>query len=225
MRIAVNGACGRMGQAVLRLAKEAGFEVAAAIDVAEAPGVVRSLDRQADVLVDFSLPPAAMDRLEECVRTRTPMVIGTTGFADAQRERISAAAKEIPVLLSANMSVGMNVLFKLVPGIVKALGKEYDLDIVETHHRFKKDAPSGTARSLAEKIEAATGRRANMHAVRSGDVVGEHQVILGTLGESIEIVHRAGSRDIFARGALEAARWLAKARPGLYSMADVIAAG
>jgi 4-hydroxy-tetrahydrodipicolinate reductase len=225
MRIAVNGACGRMGQAVLRLAKEAGFEVAAAIDVVDAPGVVRSLEGRADVLVDFSLPPASMDRLEECVRTRTPMVIGTTGFTEAQRSRIDAAAKEIPVLLSANMSVGMNILFKLVPGIVKALGKEYDLDIVETHHRFKKDAPSGTARTLAEKIEAATGRRASMHAVRSGDVVGEHRVILGTLGESIEIVHRAGSRDIFARGAIEAARWLSGAKPGLYSMADVVAAG
>jgi 4-hydroxy-tetrahydrodipicolinate reductase len=224
MKVAVNGACGRMGQAILRLAEEAGLDVAAAIDAVEAPGVVRSLTRKADVLIDFSVPPAAMDRLEECVRTRTPIVIGTTGFTDSQREKISGAAKEIPVLLSANMSVGMNVLFTLVPGIVKALGKDYDLDIVETHHRFKKDAPSGTAKTLAERIEAATGRRANMHAVRSGDVVGEHQVILGALGESIEIVHRAGSREIFARGAIEAARWLAKARPGLYSMLDVVAA-
>ncbi len=223
MRIAVGGACGRMGQAVLRLAKEAGLEVAALIDAAEAPGVVRSLERKADVLVDFSLPQGTMDRLDECLRTGTPLVIGTTGFTAAQEARIAEAAKRIPVLLSSNMSVGMNVLFKLVPGIVKALGKEYDLDVVETHHRFKKDAPSGTAKALAGRIEAETGRRANLHSVRSGDVVGEHRVVLGTLGESIEIVHRAGSREVFARGALEAARWLAKAPPGLYSMLDVVA--
>jgi len=222
MRVAVNGACGRMGKAILRLAKEAGFRVSAAIDAVEAPGVVRSLARKADVLVDFSVPRAAMDRLRECVRTGTPIVIGTTGFTPAQRAEVAAAAKKIPVLLSANMSVGMNVLFKLVPGIVRALGREYDLDIVETHHRFKKDAPSGSARTLAERIEAETGRRANLHSVRSGDVVGEHRVVLGTLGESVEIVHRAGSREIFARGAIEAARWLAKARPGLYSMLDVV---
>jgi len=222
MRVAVGGACGRMGEAVLRLAREAGFEIVAAIDAVEAPGVVRSLREKADVLIDFSSPQGAMDRLEECVRTGTPAVIGATGFTDAQRAGIAAAAGKIPVLVSANMSVGMNVLFKLVPGFVRALGKEYDLDIVETHHRFKKDAPSGTARTLAERIEAETKRRANLHSVRSGDVVGEHRVVLGTLGESIEIVHRAGSREIFARGALEAARWLAKARPGLYSMLDVV---
>lgn len=223
MRIAVGGACGRMGQAVLRLAREAGFEIAAAIDTAAAPGVGRALEAKADVLVDFSSPAGAMDRLEECLRTGTPLVIGTTGFSPAQRARIEEASRRIPVLLSANMSRGMNVLFRWVPEVARALGEGYDLDVVETHHRFKKDAPSGSAKTLAERIEAATGRRANLHAVRSGDVVGEHRVILGALGESIEIVHRAGSREIFARGALEAARWLAKAPPGLYSMLDVVA--
>lgn len=223
MRIAVGGACGRMGQAVLRLAREAGVEVAAAIDAVAAPGVGRALEAKADVLIDFSSPAGTMDRLEECLRTGTPLVIGTTGFSAAQRARIEEVSRRIPVLLSANMSRGMNVLFRWIPEVVRALGEGYDLDIVETHHRFKKDAPSGSAKTLAERIEAATGRRATFHAVRSGDVVGEHRVILGALGESIEIVHRAGSREIFARGALEAARWVAKAPPGLYSMLDVVA--
>lgn len=222
MRIAINGACGRMGQTVARLAREAGLEVAASIDVVEAPGIVRSLETKVDAMIDFSTPEAALERLEECVKSKTPAVLCTTGFSDSQKAKIAAAAKRIAVVYSSNMSVGVNLLFKVVPEVAKTLGKDYDLDIVETHHRFKKDAPSGTAKTLAERIEAATGRKPNVHAVRSGDVVGEHRVIFGTLGDSIEIIHRASSRDIFARGSLEAAKWAAKAKPGLYSMLDVL---
>ncbi len=225
MKIAVNGACGRMGQTVLRLAREMGIEVAEAIDVAPAPpglALSRALTKKVDALVDFSTPEAALERLAECARAGTPAVICTTGFTEAQRARIADAARSIPVVLSSNTSVGVNLLFKLVPEVARVLGKDYDIDIIETHHRFKKDAPSGTAKTLAERIEAATGRRPNVHAVRSGDVVGEHRVVFGSIGDSIEIVHRASSRDIFARGALEAARWVARARPGLYSMLDVL---
>jgi 4-hydroxy-tetrahydrodipicolinate reductase len=222
MKIAINGACGRMGRTVERLAKEAGVEVAARIDVAAEPGTVRRLESKADALIDFSTPEATMERLEDCLKTGTPHVICTTGFTDAQKAKIAEAAKRIPVILASNTSVGVNRLFKVVPEIAKTLGADYDLDLVETHHRFKKDAPSGTAKTLAERIEAATGRKVTVHAVRSGDVVGEHRVIFGTLGDSIEIVHRASSRDIFAKGAIDAAKWLAKARPGLYSMLDVL---
>lgn len=222
MKIAINGACGRMGQAVAKAAKEAGVDVAALIDIVQAPGVVRSLAQKADALVDFSTPDASLERLEECVKTGTPAVICTTGFSDAERAKIAEAAKKIPVLLSSNTSVGVNLLFKRVPEIAKALGKDYDIDIVETHHRFKKDAPSGTAKTLAERIEAATGRKPSVHAVRSGDVVGEHRVIFGSLGDSIEIIHRASTREIFAKGAIEAAKWLMSAKPGLYSMLDVV---
>jgi 4-hydroxy-tetrahydrodipicolinate reductase len=222
MRIAVNGACGRMGQAVQRAAREGGVEVAVQIDVLEAPGVARSLTQKLDALVDFSTPEGALERLAECVKTGTPAVVCTTGFSEAQKARIAEAARSVAVVLSSNTSVGVNLLFKVVPEIARTLGKEYDLDIVETHHRFKKDAPSGTARTLADRIEAATGRKPNVHSVRSGDVVGEHRVIFGALGDSIEIIHRASSRDIFARGAIEAARWAAQARPGLYSMLDVL---
>jgi 4-hydroxy-tetrahydrodipicolinate reductase len=223
MKIAINGACGRMGRAVARLAKEAGIEVAAAIDVVDEPGVVRRLEAKVDALVDFSAPAASLERLAECLATGTPHLIGTTGFDDAQKARIAEAGKRIPVLLASNTSVGVNVLFKTVPEIARLLGKDYDLDLVETHHRFKKDAPSGTAKTLAERIEAATGRKVTVHSVRSGDVVGEHRVVFGSLGDTIEIVHRASSRDLFARGALEAAKWLSKAKPGLYSMLDVLA--
>lgn len=222
MKIAINGACGRMGQAVEKAALDAKVEVALKIDVVKADGVSTTLSKKVDAMVDFSTPEAALERLEECVKAKTPAVICTTGFTDAQKERIAAAAKTIAVVFSSNMSVGVNLLFKRVPEIAKTLGESYDIDIVETHHRFKKDAPSGTAKTLAERIEAATGRKPTVHAVRSGDVVGEHRVIFGTLGDSIEIIHRASTRDIFAKGSIEAAKWAAGAKPGLYTMLDVI---
>src|SRR5688572_5987385 len=223
MKIAINGACGRMGRTVARLAKEAGIEVSASIDVLKEPGVTRTLESRADALIDFSMPEASLARLKECVATKTPAVICTTGFSEAQKAEIAKAAKKIAVVFSSNTSLGVNLLFKIVPEIARMLGKEYDMDIVETHHRFKKDAPSGTAKTLAERIEAATGRKVSVHALRSGDVVGDHRVVFGALGDSIEIIHRASSRDIFAKGALEAATWAAKAKPGLYTMLDVLA--
>jgi 4-hydroxy-tetrahydrodipicolinate reductase len=222
MKIAINGACGRMGQAVAKAAAEAKVDVAELIDVVKADGVSRELTKKVDAVVDFSTPEAALERLAECVKAKTAIVICTTGFTDAQKAEITAASKQVPVLFSSNMSVGVNLLFKRVPEIAKTLGPSYDVDIVETHHRFKKDAPSGTAKTLAERIEAATGRKPNVHAVRSGDVVGEHRIIFGTLGDSIEITHRASTRDIFAKGSIEAAIWAAKAKPGLYTMLDVI---
>ena len=222
MKIAINGACGRMGQAVEKAAIEAMVDVAQKIDALPADGVSKTLSVKVDALVDFSTPEAALERLAECVKAKTPAVICTTGFTDAQKAEITVAAKMIAVVFSSNMSVGVNLLFKRVPEIAKTLGPSYDIDIVETHHRFKKDAPSGTAKTLAERIEAATGRKPTMHAVRSGDVVGDHRVIFGTLGDSIEIIHRASTRDIFAKGSIEAAKWVKDAKPGLYTMLDVI---
>ncbi len=229
MRIAVNGARGRMGRTVIRLAREEGMEVALAIDnvsdeLTEIDGVPLSttLAEPVDVIVDFSLPEGTMKRLGECVEKKVPLVICTTGFTSAQQAEIETASKSIPVLQATNMSVGMNLLFKLVPEVAKTLGESYDIDIVETHHRFKKDAPSGSAKTLAQRIEGETGRNIPMSSLRSGDVVGEHRVVYGTLGESIEITHRASSRDIFARGSLRAARFLVQAKPGLYHMLDAI---
>jgi 4-hydroxy-tetrahydrodipicolinate reductase len=229
MKIAVNGACGRMGKTLIRLAREEKVDVVLAIDnvpgeTSEIEGVPlsSSLSVPVDVVVDFSLPQGTLERVAECREQKVPIVICTTGFSPEQQAEIESASREIPVLQATNMSVGMNLLFRIVPEIAKTLGGEYDIDVVETHHRFKKDAPSGSAKTLAERIEAETGRVVPVASLRSGDVVGEHKVVFGTLGESIEIVHRASSRDIFARGSIRAARFLSKAKPGLYHMLDAI---
>jgi 4-hydroxy-tetrahydrodipicolinate reductase len=169
-------------------------------------------------------------------------VIGTTGFSPAQRAEIAVLARDAPILLSPNMSVAVNVAFRVLADIARMLGDDYDVEITETHHRFKKDAPSGTALGMAEVVAQALGRDLARTAVygrqgltgertrpeigimslRSGDVVGEHTVSFGALGERLELTHRAHSRDTFARGALRAARFIARATPGLYSMHDVL---
>ncbi len=242
-KIAINGACGRMGLTVGRLAADdKAFVIAEALEAAGAPKlgkdygtvlgreeplrvkVSAELNGKADALIDFSTPDASLARLVECVKRRLPHVVCTTGFTDEQKKEIAAAAKKIPVLLSSNMSVGVNVLFRVAAEVAQLLGTDYDYDIVDTHHRFKKDAPSGTAKTIAEEIAKATGRKVNIVSVRSGDVVGEHRIIFGSLGDTLEITHRASTRDIFAKGALRAAAWLSKAKAGLYTMQDVLRA-
>ena len=193
-------------------------------------------------MIDFSLPAGTMRRLDTCVEREIPMVIGTTGLDDHQTGKVRAASKIIPIVFAPNMSIGVNLLFSIVGSVARALGEDYDVEIVETHHRFKKDAPSGTALKLAEAIAEATGRdlkkdarygrrgavgeRASseigIHAVRGGDVVGEHTVTFATLGERVELTHKAGSRETFARGALRAAKFLLTQKPALYSMLDVL---
>jgi len=194
------------------------------------------------VLIEFSVPEASLAHLKLVARSGARAVIGTTGFSAAQRAEIADLAKDAAILISPNMSVATNVAFKLLATMAKALGDEYDVEITETHHRFKKDAPSGTALRMAEIVAAALGRDLDQVAVfgrqglpgertrpeigilslRSGDVVGEHTVSFGTLGERLELVHRAHNRDTYARGALRAARYVAGRPPGLYSMADVL---
>jgi len=170
------------------------------------------------------------------------LVLGTTGLSDGQHGKIKAASEKIPVIYGTNMSVGMNVLFSLVGKVAAMLGDDYDIEIIEQHHRFKKDAPSGSALTLAENICKATGRKfpgslvhgrsgkdalreqgtIGMHSVRAGDITGIHSVTFGTLGEKLTLNHTAHSRDTFARGALRAAKWLIGKKPALYSMADVL---
>jgi len=259
IRIAINGALGRMGRAVGRLALESrDFEVAAAIESPQSPSlgkdygtllgrealgvaVSSSLARKADVLVDFSTPAAAMLRLAECLKTKTAAVLCTTGLGDGDRRKIKDASKKIPILQASNTSVGVTALLRAVPELAKLLGDAYDIEIVETHHRAKRDAPSGTAVSLAERLARETGRawpddfkfgrkgdsgvrgplEIGIHAVRAGGVVGEHKVIFASDDDVIEVTHRAGSRDLFARGALRAAAFVARAKPDLYGMEDV----
>jgi 4-hydroxy-tetrahydrodipicolinate reductase len=194
------------------------------------------------ILIEFSVPDASLGHLRMAARQGGRAVIGTTGFAAAQREEIERLAREIPILLSPNMSVAVNVAFRVLGEMARLLGEGYDVEITEIHHRFKKDAPSGTAAHLAEIVAHSMGRdltkvgvygrhglpgartqqEIGIHSIRSGDSVGEHTVSFGSLGERLELTHRALNRDTYVRGALRAARFIAQAQPGLYSMQDVL---
>ena len=259
-KLLIIGAAGRMGRRILSLAADANqYDIVAAVerqdhpDIGKDAGLVAAagpinvkLDSVypagADVAIDFSQPAAADSTVDYCVKNGVALVLGTTGLSNEQLAKIKAASTKIPVIYGTNMSVGMNVLFSLVGKVASMLGDDYDIEIVEQHHRFKKDAPSGSALTLAENICKATGKRfpdcvtcgrsgkdalrekgtIGMHAIRAGDITGIHSVIFGTLGEKLTLNHTAHSRDTFARGALRAAQWLTGKKPGLYSMADVL---
>lgn len=259
-KLAVNGACGRMGKRIVQLAHEdKTLAVVAALDSANHPehgqdigeasgigklGVAVSstlpLDVHPDAVIDFSVPEATMHVLKTCVDRKLPIVVATTGFSDAEKREIEGAAHHIPLLMAPNLSLVVNVLYKLVQDAAIALkDKGFDIEIIERHHRFKKDSPSGTALQFAKLIQEALGdmkilhgregmvgeRTANeigMHAVRTGDNVGEHTIIFSTLGETMELVHKGHTRDAYVRGALQAAKFLATKAPGRYSMNDVL---
>lgn len=258
--VAINGAAGRMGQRLVALcAEDDQLQLAAAIErhgcdqLGQDAGCVamvgtlgtvlaERLEVKVDVLIDFTTPSATRAVLKSCVDTGTAIVIGTTGLNEADHRDIEQAANKIPVLQSPNMSLGVNLMFALAGQVASRLGDDYDIELTEAHHRYKKDAPSGTALGIAEAICDATGKNMatdvvydrhgqdvprrrgeiGMHAVRMGDVVGEHTVQFATLGERLEITHTATTRDIFARGALVAAKWLAGQAPGRYRMQDVL---
>ncbi len=194
------------------------------------------------VLVEFTTPEATLEHLRVAAKANARAVVGTTGFSKAELREIDLLSRQLPIVLAPNMSVGVNLTLKILAQVASALGEDYDVEITEIHHRGKKDAPSGTALKMAEVIAQALGRDLAQVAVhgrqgmtgerspkeigilslRAGDVVGEHTVVFGGLGERIEITHRASSRDTFARGALRAVRFVAQAAPGLYSMQDVL---
>jgi 4-hydroxy-tetrahydrodipicolinate reductase len=196
----------------------------------------------ADVWIDVSVPAATVANVEAAAAAGAAMVVGTTGLSPADKERIAAAAKTIPVVLAPNMSVGLNVVLKLVADATRMLGAAYDIEIVETHHRAKRDAPSGTALRLAEAVADASGRdlastaryerhgdigprtaaEIGIQTLRGGDVFGDHTVFFLGQGDRIEITHRASSRDTFAHGAIRAALWLAEKPAGLFDMRDVL---
>ena len=238
LSILINGSKGRMGAALAAAAKEMGLAVGAAVDVGDdlAAGLTRS-----DVIVDFSSHRATRAVLELAVAQRKPVVIGTTGHPAAERKELLALAAKIPCVWAGNFSVGVNLLFALTRRAARVLGSDYDAEVIEMHHRFKKDAPSGTAARLLEIIleerqldakalrhgrQGITGERTptevGIHALRGGDVVGDHTVMFAALGERIELTHKASDRAIFARGALRAAQWVATQAPGVYDMQDVL---
>jgi len=240
VRIVLHGARGRMGRAILNVVDQhPGLQITAQVD--QGDDLDRALE-QGDVLVDFSVPVATERMLSLCVARRVPVVLGTTGHEEEGRRRIREAAGMIPIVWASNFSTGVNVLFWLTERAAQILGPGYDAEIVEMHHRHKQDAPSGTARTLAEILvsvrqamwdrDVRFGRQGlvgprrpeeiGVHAVRGGDVVGDHTVIFAAPGERLELTHRASSRETFAHGALRAARWVRVRPPGLYDMRDVL---
>jgi len=181
--------------------------------------------RAGDVLLEFTQPQATVEHVQAARRLKKPAVIGTTGLSDAQRMAIVEAAREIPIVFSPNMSLGVTVLFELVALAAQRLGSAYDVEVVEAHHRAKQDAPSGTAKRLADVL--AAGRKQPVgqipvHAIRAGDIVGDHTVVLAGPAERLELTHRAHSRDVFAQGALKAAQFVRAQKPGLYDMSHVL---
>lgn len=230
IRLLVHGASGRMGRALLRLAAgDARFEVAGAVTRGGGHvGGVRALSPERiasampfDVLIDFSLPAGFDTALEVCLQRGCALVSGTTGLSNAQRDAFAVASKSIPILWSANFSMGVAVLNEMVARAAKAL-PDWDCHVIETHHTQKRDAPSGTALALGETIAFARGAGPHYLSLRAGDVVGEHVVQFTGTGERLELVHRASDRDIFARGALEATARIARRGPGLYTFGGLL---
>ncbi|HTL66423.1 MAG TPA: 4-hydroxy-tetrahydrodipicolinate reductase [Lacunisphaera sp.] len=238
LKILLNGAKGRMGRTIAAVAPECDALVAAGVDVGDDAAAAMPA---CDVIVDFSSHQATGGMLELAVAQRKPIVIGTTGHEPAERKRLLALAARVPCVWAGNFSVGVNLLFALTRRAAQVLGADYDAELVEMHHRFKKDAPSGTAARLLEIIleerkltakalrhgrSGITGERqpteVGVHALRGGDVVGDHTVIFAALGERLELAHKASDRGIFARGALRAAHWVAGRSPGVYDMQDVL---
>ncbi len=252
VRLGVIGAAGRMGTRIIALAGEDDrFEVTAALEVAGHPKLGTKVEGvtiteepsgDCDVLIDFSLPAATQASTERAVSTGTAVVIGTTGHDESQLACIQKAASRVAVLKGSNMSLGVNIFWRLARQAAELMREGHDIEIVESHHRYKADAPSGTALTLLEEVckgagldpkkDAVYGREGNMgtrppgqigvHALRVGDTVGEHEVQFASLGETVTIKHVAHTRDIFVRGALRAAAWIHGKPPGLYTMQDVL---
>lgn len=264
IKIAVNGALGRMGSRILNLAyKSPDFKIVAAFEHAKCDHLGKDLGKAlglsavlnvklmpvssqalkgCDVLIDFSSAEATRHCVEAALKTGTALVIGTTGISAEQEKHIRQAAKKIAILYSPNMSIGANFLFEVAKLAASKLKAGYDVEIIEAHHRLKKDAPSGTAKRIAEVIadakgwdlkkvakygrEGLTGERPKeeigIHVIRAGDIVGEHSVLFSGPGETIELSHSAQSRDAFARGALVAALYVSQKKSGLYHMSDVL---
>lgn len=263
IQVAIHGACGRMGQRLVALSREDNeLELVAALDTPQHPRLGQDVgelagigpiglavssvfpeQRKIDVVIDFSAPEGTMAVLPYCKLHRIPLVVATTGHTDEQRQEIEAAAHHTAVLISPNMSLVVNVLFQLTRMAAKLLqGKDFDVEIIERHHRFKKDSPSGTALHFAKIIQQEMGQtdfihgreglvgerrptEIGIHAIRAGDNVGEHTILFSTLGESMELIHKGHSRDSYARGALLAAKFLANRPAGRYTINDVLGIG
>ena len=260
LKIGVNGAAGRMGQRVVALAvADKGLQVAAAYESASSPrlgqdagelagvgklnaALTSEITQAVDVVIDFSTPEGCMAILDQCASRKIPLVVATTGLTPEQKQQVEAASKSTPILMAPSMSLAVNIAMKLVADAGRALKSHstgVDVEIIERHHRFKEDAPSGTALKFGEIVAGQMGQDHHIHgregrigqrprneigyhALRVGDNVGEHTIVFGLLGETLEVAVRGQSRDSYAAGALTAAKFLAGKKPGLYSMADAL---
>ena len=249
IKVVVCGASGRMGQTIGRMVNESpDFELVGGINLK--PGkffnvdIVESKNAESllvstrpDVLIDFTIAHAAVENVKVAARNQIALVVGTTGFTGEQRAEMEKAIKgNVPAVISSNFSVGVNIFWQLVRDAGKLL-KEYDIEVIEAHHRNKKDAPSGTAKTILQILEEEVGPRKKMygregmmersneigvHVIRGGDIVGDHKVMFSKNFETIELSHRAYDRSVFANGALHAARWVVGKKPGVYGMSDVL---
>jgi len=260
MRLIMSGAAGRMGQCIIGLIQRAeDCELTGAVEIHGHPAVgkdagtlagcgtlginvsdtLENVIDQADAVIDFSLPAGTMSNAKICAEHATPLVIGTTGLSSTQTDELRQCVRSFPCVLAPNMSIGINVLLNVLAEMAVVLEKDYDIEVVEAHHRFKQDAPSGTALAMAKTIAKAQGKdfdevgiygrqgdrkpgEIGMQSIRAGDIVGDHTVYFGGVGERIEITHRAQSRETFAYGAIQAARWVSTQSSGLYDMQDVL---
>ncbi|MDA0983881.1 MAG: 4-hydroxy-tetrahydrodipicolinate reductase [Proteobacteria bacterium] len=240
MKVAIAGAGGKMGRMLIEaVGADPSLKLAVAFDIGD--DIAKAV-AGCDALIDFTRPEGTLQHLEACVTAGKAIVIGTTGFTPEQKARIDAAAKRIPVMLSPNFAVGVNVVFKLAEVAAKALGEGYDIEVIEAHHRQKVDAPSGTALEIGRILARALGRdlgkvathgregdtgarpskEIGFHAIRGGDIVGEHMVVFAGVGERVEVTVRSHSRMSYATGALRATKWLQGKAPGLYDTFDVL---
>jgi len=239
-RVIITGVKGRMGKALVACA--ANFRELQIVGQIDAGDDLSAVIAKSDVVIDFSSHSATPGIVELCVKNKKAVVIGTTGHSDAEQSAIRNLQSAIPMVWSSNYSTGVNTLFWLTRKAAEILGTDFDLEVVEMHHRLKKDAPSGTAKSLVEILAevrkqelekvarhgrvgivgARTPEEIGIHSIRGGDVVGDHTVIFANNGERVELTHKASSRDTFANGALRAALWVVKQKPGLYDMQDVL---
>lgn len=263
VKVLVVGAAGRMGKTIISCLNDtAGVQIGGGTetvgnpmigkDIGEVAGIgakgipiYDSLEKAlpaCDVMIDFSSPESSLESLRLAVKLGKAVVVGTTGFSPAQNEEIRRLCQNVRCVMAPNMSIGVNVLFKVVHDMAKTLGDAYDIEIVEAHHKFKKDAPSGTAVRISEIVASALDRKLTevgiygrkgitqgrppkeigIHTLRAGDIIGEHHVLFGGMGETLEISHRAQSRETFARGSIRAAQWVVGQPSGLYDMQDVL---
>ena len=242
LRLLVHGASGRLGRAIVGIAQSQADLIVKSAGRADP---VEQLITSADVVIDVTHPAATIALARFCSENRKSLIVGTTGHTSEQVEALHLASQSCAVLLAPNFSLGVNLLFWMAETAAAKLGNDFDVEIVELHHRLKKDAPSGTAKRLAEVVAAArqlsyeknarhgrvglVGERSQdeigVHAVRGGDIIGEHTVLFAGLGERLELTHKASSRDTFARGAIQAARWIVGRCPGFYEMRDVLGLG